>query len=163
MGVELQTLDTTGALWPERQHALRELQIPREDEEENITKPFGMNWKMTAKTILMQLHHKVQTFQYVNRKLVLVVQDHLLDYMSREFRFGHVADEAVIGDPMHIHAYRANRLQSGFRLELRRRMSTNADGIRSALGLQAEANVELSQIMQLLEARMSDETIFSPV
>ena len=163
VGIELQTLDTTGALWPERQRALRELQVPRHDEEENITKPFGMNWKMTAKTILMQLHHKVQTFQYVNRKLVLVVQDHLLDYMTREFRFDHVADEAVLGDPMHIHAYRANRLQSGFRLELRRRMSTNADGIRSALGLQAEANVELSQIMQLLESRMSDETVFAPV
>ena len=163
VGIELQTLDTTGALWPERQRTLRELQVPRHDEEENITKPFGMNWKMTAKTILMQLHHKVQTFQFVNRKLVLVVQDHLLDYMTREFRFDHLADEAVIGDSMHIHAYHANRLQPGFRLKLRRRMSTNADGIRSALGLQAEANVELSQIMQLLETRMSDETVFAPV
>jgi hypothetical protein len=163
VGVELQTLDTTGALWPERQRTLRELDIPRHDDEENVTKPFGMNWKITAKTILMQLHHKVQTFQYVNRKLVLVVQDHLLDYMTREFRFGHLAKEAVIGDPMHIHSYRANRLESGFRLELHRMLSTDSDGIRAALGLQAEANVEMHQLMQTLETRMSDETIFAPI
>ena len=42
---------------------------------------FGMNWKMTAKTILVQLHHKVDTFENLNRKLVLVLQQPLLDYM----------------------------------------------------------------------------------
>ena len=45
---------------------------------------------MTAKTILMQLHHKIQTFEHVNRKLVLVVQDKLLEYMEREFDFTHL-------------------------------------------------------------------------
>ena len=163
VGVELQTLDTTGALWPERQRTLRELDIPRSDDEENIVKPFGMNWKMTAKTILMQLHHKIQTFQYVNRKLTLVVQDRLLDYMTREFSFSHLAEPAVIGDAMHIHAYRAEQRESGFRLELHRRLSTDADGIRTALGLQAEANIELDQIIRTLETRMSDKTIFTPV
>ena len=163
VGVELQTLDTTGALWPERQRTLRELGIPRNDDAENVVKPFGMNWKMTAKTILMQLHHKIQTFQFVNRKLVLVIQDRLLDYMMREFRFNHLTEPAVIGDAMHIHAYRGEPLGVGFRLGLHRRLSTDADGIRAALGLQAEANIELAQIMQTLEIRMSSETAFTPV
>ena len=87
VGIELQTLDTTGAVWPERQRALRDLGVPRSDDEESNTKPFGINWKMTAKTILMQLHHKIETFENVNRKLVLVVQDKLLDYMERGIRF----------------------------------------------------------------------------
>jgi hypothetical protein len=65
-----------------------------------------MNWKMTAKTILVQMHHKVETFEHVNKKLVLVVQDKLLDYMAREFNFGHLANPATLGDSMHFHAYK---------------------------------------------------------
>lgn len=42
-----------------------------------------MNWKMTAKTILVQLHHKIDTFESISKHLVLVVQDYLLDYMKR--------------------------------------------------------------------------------
>ena len=49
VGIELQTLDTTGAVWPERQRTLRNLGVPRNDDEESNTKPFGINWKMTAK------------------------------------------------------------------------------------------------------------------
>ena len=60
VGVELQTLDTTGTVWPERQRLLAELTVRREDNEEASSKPFGMNWKMTAKTILVQMHHKSQ-------------------------------------------------------------------------------------------------------
>ena len=164
VGVELQTLDTTGDWWPERQRALQQLGVRRNDTEEDTNKPHGINWKMTAKTILMQLQHKIQTFQHVNRKLVLVIQDKLLEYMEKEFDFKHLSETAVIGDPMHMHAYQAQKLkEGGFRLELRRRLSTDADGIRSSLGLQAEANLDLEQMIQALQHRMSDETIFTPV
>ena len=77
VGIELQTLDTTGTVWPERQRLLKELDIPRADNAERSTNSFGMNWKMTAKTILVQMHHKAQTFEHVHKKLVLVVQDKL--------------------------------------------------------------------------------------
>ena len=164
VGVELQTLDTTGAVWPERQRALRELGVPRDDDEENDLRRFGINWKMTAKTILMQLHHKIQTFQHVNRKLVLVVQDKLLDYMTREFNFSHIAETASLADAMHIHSYQVNRPErENSRFSLVRRMSTDADGIRACLGLQAEANLELSHIMQTIESKMTEATIFTPV
>ena len=90
VGIELQTLDTTGTVWPERQRLLKELGVPRNDDSEISSKPFGMNWKMTAKTILVQMHHKIQTFEHVNKRLVLVTQDRLLEYMTREFNFGHL-------------------------------------------------------------------------
>ena len=106
VGTELQTLDTTGTVWPERQRLLKELGVPRDDDAEESKKPYGMNWKMTAKTILVQLHHKIQTFEHINKKLVLVVQDILLAYMSREFSFGHLKNPALIGDSMHFHVYR---------------------------------------------------------
>ena len=83
VGIELQTLDTTGTVWPERQRLLKKLGVPRSDAEDASEKSYGMNWKMTAKTILVQMHHKIQTFEHFNKKLVLVVQDKILSYMSQ--------------------------------------------------------------------------------
>jgi Restriction endonuclease NotI. len=164
VGIELQTLDTTGTVWPERQRLIRELGLPRADDAETSDKSFGMNWKMTAKTILVQMHHKVQTFEHVNKKLVLVVQDCLLDYMNREFRFDHLKNPAMIGDSMHFHAYRMTRQDGGdFKLSMARRLSTDTEGIAVCLGLQAEARVELDHIIASLQARISASTLFVPV
>lgn len=164
VGIELQTLDTTGTVWPERQRLLKELGVPRADDAENSDKPYGMNWKMTAKTILVQMHHKVQTFEHVHKKLVLVIQDKLLAYMTKEFKFDHLKNPAVIGDSMHLHAYQMGRAASGdFRLSMVARLSTDADGIGTCLGLQAEARIELDQIIAALQAKISSATLFTPV
>lgn len=51
VAIEFQALDTTGTVWPERQRLLKELRvraIPGDNR-----KSFGINWKMTAKTILV--------------------------------------------------------------------------------------------------------------
>ncbi len=50
VGIELQTLDTTGTVWPERQCLIRELGLTPSDDAESSTKGYGMNWKMIAKT-----------------------------------------------------------------------------------------------------------------
>lgn len=164
VGIELQTLDTTGTVWPERQRLLRTLGVIRTDDGETSDKSFGMNWKMTAKTILVQMHHKIQTFEHVNKKLVLVVQDKLLDYMGREFKFDHLHNPAAIGDSMHLHAYRMNgQADQSYKLVMQSRLSSDADGIGLCLGLQAEARIELEQIMQTLQAKLSVATLFAPV
>jgi hypothetical protein len=164
VGIELQTLDTTGTVWPERQRLLKELKVLRSDSAEDSPKSFGMNWKMTAKTILVQMHHKVKTFEHINKKLVLVVQDKLLNYMTREFRFDHLSNPAVIGEPMHFHSYSMTCDETGeYGLELAARLSTDVEGIASCLGLQAEARVELADIIRRLEAKISPITRFRPV
>ena len=165
VGIELQTLDTTGTVWPERQRLVRDLGLPRADDAEHSSSSFGMNWKMTAKTILMQMHHKVQTFEHVNRKLVLIVQDCLLTYMQREFSFSHLNSPALLGDPMHLHAYAMEQVDGGpdLKLSLATRLSTDADGIASSLGLQAEARVELQQIVDALQEKISPASLFVPV
>ena len=164
VGIELQTLDTTGTVWPERQRLLKELDVPRGDNAENSTSSFGMNWKHTAKTILVQMHHKAQTFEHVNKKLVLVVQNKLLAYMSREFKFEHLRNPASIGDAIHMHAYRMDQqADQSYKLVLQSRLSTDADGIALCLGLQAEARVELEQIILALQAKISPSTLFTPV
>lgn len=162
-GLELQTLDTTGTVWPERQRFLKTCGVTRTDDGENSTKPFGMNWKMTAKTILVQMHHKITTFEHINKKLVLVVQDQLLDYMKNEFNFNHLNNPARQGDPMHIHAYCLNRKSDGFELAFSSRISTDSEGISRCLGLQAEARVEIELIVKTLEAKISTSTLFAPV
>jgi len=161
VGIELQTLDTTGTVWPERQRLLKELGIARGDSAEESGKSFGMNWKMTAKTILVQMHHKVQTFEHVNRKLVIVIQDKFLAYMRKEFKFDHVKDSAAMGDPMHIHAYRmARAVNDEFRLSMISRSSTDAAGMAACLGLQADARIELEQIIATLQAKILPATMF---
>lgn len=164
VGLEIQTLDTTGTVWPERQRLLKKLGVPRRDNEELSTKSYGMNWKMTAKTILVQMHHKIQTFEHVNKKLVLVLQDKLFAYMTKEFTFEHLKNPAVLGDAMHMHVYTLERQSNrSFKLGLQTRVSTDAEGIATCLGLQAEARVELAQIVAALEAKLSPATIFKPV
>lgn len=161
VGVELQALDTTGTVWPERQRFLDSvgIRVPREDVDCPDT--FGMNWKMTAKTILVQPHHKVETFEHINRKLVLAVQDHLLAYMQRNFAFGHMSEPVRQGDSMHFHAYRLSRPKgTDWRMELVRRLSTDGAGVGQAMGLLVSAKVELETILTQLNAKISKRTLF---
>jgi len=163
VGIELQTLDTTGTVFPERQRFLRSIGLSVRSSDVRSRKEFGMNWKMTAKTILVQLHHKTETFEHVNKHLVLVVQDRLLSYMSREFQFEHL-HQARLGDPAHVHSYQLQRQPSGaYRLKLNARLSTDASGVARCLGLQAETKVELEEIIRALQAKISKETQFSPL
>lgn len=158
VGIELQTLDTTGTVWPAREKFLADVGVNEEKEVEAEYKTFGMNWKMTAKTILLQLHHKVKTFEAINKHLCLVIQDHLLDYLRSQFRFDHLT-QPRLSDSMHIHAYNMTiDDRRGYGLSLASRLSTDSDGIAVCLGLQAEANVELHQIVSQLEAKISDVT-----
>lgn len=158
VGVELQTLDTTGTVWPARQEFLKSVNVVKEDGP--VWKTYGMNWKMTAKTILIQLHHKVQTFEAINKHLVLVIQDFLLDYLRKEFQFAHLK-EARRGDPMQLHAYGLSPQKNlSYRLDLASRLSTDSDGIAVCLGLQAETKVELGKIIEQIESKISKDTLF---
>ncbi len=159
IGIELQTLDTTGSVWPERQKAVRELGLHCEDAVPD--KPFGMNWKMTAKTILVQLHHKVRTFENINRHLVLVVQEQLLNYIKKEFSFSHVSSHPLAGDAVHFHSYGLKTVDDRLKLCLKERYSTDSEGISRLLGLNADAKVEFDEIARMLENKVSDKTVFA--
>jgi hypothetical protein len=161
VGIELQTVDTTGTVWPERQRFLDSVGVKVLKKDIECADSFGMNWKMTAKTILVQLHHKVETFEHLNRKLVLVVQDHLLAYMQQNFAFRHMSEPPRHGDSMHFHAYRLDPTISGeWRMELAKRLSTDIVGVGQALGLQVSAKVELETIVAQLESKISQKTLF---
>lgn len=160
VGIEFQTLDTTGTVWPERQRLLGLLGLPVSSADTNSTKRFGMNWKMTAKTILIQLHHKVRTLEHIGKRLVLVIQDCLLDYLQREFSFGHL-NNGRIGDSMHLHAYGLIEDDNRFRIQFDQRLSTDAAGVARCLGIRVETQVELETITAELERKISLQTLLA--
>lgn len=158
VGVELQTMDTTGTVWPARQRFLERVGALTVRESHQPYRTYGMNWKMTAKTTLIQLHHKIQTFEAINRRLVLVTQDHLLRYLRDSFDFDHVGN-AKVGDSMHFHAYRFGEREGKYSLELASRLSTSAEGVAACLGLKAEPRVEFTKIVMEVERKLSRETL----
>jgi hypothetical protein len=159
VAMEFQTLDTTGTVWPERQRLLRTLKI-RTKRITGRKKTFGMNWKMTAKTILVQLHHKVDTLEHVGKHFVLVIQDCLLDYLQRNFNFAHI-EGVRVGDPMHVHSYRLIEGGEEFQMALDTRLSTDAAGVAKCLGIQADTKIEMEAIVNELEKKLSAKTLFS--
>lgn len=157
VGIELQAMDTTGTLWPERQVLLKGLGLV--DSSIDVkNKSYGINWKMTAKTILVQLHHKIKTFEALNKHLVLVAQDCLLDYIKGEFSFSHISDYAKLNEAMHFHAYVLKEDAQSLKLTLSQRYSTNSDGVSKLLGLNTNPNVDLKAIIKSLESKMSEKT-----
>jgi hypothetical protein len=160
VGIELQTLDTTGTVWPERQRFLSQHKVHVKRQDTASTKPFGMNWKMTAKTILVQLNHKIATFEYLSKRLVLVLQDCLLNYMRSEFSFDHIQG-ARDGDPMQFHAYELRQEVAAYSLNLKERLSTDTAGIALCLGLQADTKVELQAMLEQIESKLPQSTLLT--
>jgi hypothetical protein len=157
VGVEFQAVDTTGTLWPPRQQFLRDTGLAIAEDTTGAA-AYGVNWKMTAKTTLVQLHHKVQTFEGLGKSLVLVMQDALLAYMRREFSFQHIHD-ARPGHAMHFHAYTLQPHAQDYRLTLNSRASTDSQGVAMALGLQVSASMELEVISAALQRKLSAKTL----
>ena len=155
IGIELQTMDTTGTVWPEHQRFLNEQGIEVNEEDLNNKKPFGMNWKMTLKTILIQMHHKSETFENLNKHLVLIIQKPLFDHMKCDFNFDGI-DGVRLGDPVHIHSYNLEEQEEKLCLSLHTRVSTDSEGIANCLGLNAETKVELQDIIRILEPKLTD-------
>ena len=156
VGIEFQTLDTTGTVWPERQKFLFDLGFSIHKQESNKT--YGMNWKMTAKTILVQLHHKIITFEYLQKHLVLIIQDSFLEYMKKEFDFDNINNPSLLGDSLQFHSYFLTN-ESEKSLKLKERLSTNSIGIAECLGLNAEKSVDLEIMLEAIEKKISNNTL----
>lgn len=155
VGIELQTVDTTGAVWPERQKFLDERGFKVNPEDIHTKKSFGMNWKMTLKTILVQMHHKSETFEHLNKHLVLIIQKPLYERMRNDFNFDGI-EGVRLGDPVHIHSYNFERNGSRLCLSLHTRVSTDSAGIANCLGLNAESKVELQDLIRFLEPKLTE-------
>lgn len=148
-------MDTTGTVWPERQGFLKERGIEVDFEDLKRKKAFGMNWKMTLKTILIQMHHKSETFEHLNKHLVLIIQKPLYEHMKSDFNFEGI-EGVRLGDPVHIHSYNFVKDGNKLGLTLDVRVSTDSAGIANCLGLNAESKVELQDLIKILELKLTE-------
>lgn len=82
---------------------------------------------------------------------------------QRSIRGAHLCAPPSAGDAMHFHAYGLEDRGDSLELVLKERVSTDADGIAHALGLQAESNVDLVEILDGLERKLSESTRFAPI
>lgn len=87
---------------------------------------------------------------------MLIIQKPLYEYMRKEFSFSHIQGVRV-GDAVHFHSYDVVEEDNGLHLALDTRVSTDTNGVAECLGLNAEANVELKDIIALLESKLLDE------
>jgi hypothetical protein len=160
VGIELQTMDTTGTVWPERQRSVQRRGVAVRRSDVESPKTFGINWKMTAKTILGQLNHKISTFEHMGKRLVLVMQDCLLAYLRKAFAFDHIQGVRD-GDPMQFHSYELRRAKAQYTLALKERISTDTSGVAACLGLQVEPRVELSAILDQIEGKLPKSSLLA--
>lgn len=153
VGIELQALDTTGSLWNERQRFLEARGIPVEPADLQ-PKAFGLNWKMTAKTILMQLHHKISAFEHMHKHIILVAQDCFIDYLKSAFEFSHV-QEPRKEHMLHLHAYEVEEQNQELRIQLSERLSTDSEGLAKAIGLQAQPEIEIQALYAKIQEKLA--------
>jgi carbonic anhydrase len=93
--------------------------------------------------------------------MFLVTQDHLLKYMQHEFCFGYLSQPGKIGDSIHFHAYSLATNGKNYTLNLALRLSTDTAGVAACLGLQANSNVEMEEIIKKLEQKISTKTLMT--
>lgn len=157
VAVEIQTLDTTGTVWLSRQELAQ--QLLKTPATTGGNKGYGMNWKMTAKTILMQLHHKAATLELMGKKLTLVVQDVFYEYLTRVFSTSALRD-AETADSVHFHVYGLAQGPEGtFSLELRSRTSTTTVGLEQMLGLRQSAQIAEEELLTRIQAKIGPSTL----
>jgi len=148
-GIEIQTLDTTGTggIWRAREDLYKG--------NLSTSYSYGINWKMSAKTILMQLHHKGPSFEVLGKKLLLVTQREFFDYIRREFRATQV-HAAAAHDAVHIHTYDCILLNRELQVVLNTRWSTSVRGIEEMLSLGRSPEISEDEIIRRIEARLSE-------
>lgn len=159
--IELQTLDTTGSIWNERQRLLQQHGYNAQEGEAKSSTA-ALNWKMTGKTILAQLVQKSQLFSSMNKNLVLVCQTPLYERMSEDFNFAGVR-EATMSDVLHFHIYDYKLDTSKMKLSLSMRKSAGIEVVEHIMGGQSDGESEYRTFCQTLAARMKDEYRFTPV
>lgn len=152
VGIELQTLDTTGSIWPERQCFLTENGI--ENGNYISKKPFSMNWKMTVKTILVQILQKSKYFESLNKHLVLIIQKPLYEYMNNHFNFDEI-NNVNSKDSIHIHAYDFKEEENKYSLLQYLCISTTSVGIANCLGLNKNSVLEENELIKNLEQKLT--------
>ncbi|HLY32681.1 MAG TPA: NotI family restriction endonuclease [Ktedonobacterales bacterium] len=146
-GIEIQALDTTGSggIWQAREDLSHG--------ELADTYSYGINWKVTAKTILVQLLHKTASFEALGKKLVLVIQNEFAEYLDREFQTTQLRP-ATQEDSVHFHIYCVAEFNNALQIVLHERRSTTLSGIERMLNVGRDTSILLDDVLSHIAAKL---------
>ncbi len=146
-GVEFQALDTTatGHVWTARND------LSKGKMAEDYA--FGLNWRMSAKTILVQMLHKAPTFDSLGKKIVLAVQRPFFEYIRREFASDHLVP-AVPRHAVHFHTYDCLCINDRLRLSLASKWSCSLEGLELMLKQSARPEISEAEVIAAIKARL---------
>lgn len=153
VGVEVQSVDTTGSVWDERQKLLIEHGLIKKTSP-LVGKTYGLNWKMTVKTILVQMLHKCRIFEKLNKHLVLVIQKSLFNYMLENFNLTDINIDDKNGF-IHLHIYDLVNENNSLKLTLFAKKRTNSATIERCIPPSNNKKSDLSSIKKILESRVN--------
>ncbi len=144
-----------------RQQLLDDLGYKVEDS--NAQGSVGVNWKMTAKTILAQMVQKSELFSEMNKNLVLICQTPLYKYMESNFNFAKVRAVADYRDVLHFHVYDYTAVSNRMELSLAFTRSASLETVKEIMGMNPDASKAYDEIIETLKSRLSPEYLFNSV
>ena len=130
VGIEIQSLDTNGSLWDVRQNTLSSLGVFVESSDFPSSTP-SVNWRMSAKTILIQIIQKSEIFFRLRKKLVLACQRPLFEFMRSHYNLENLRNDA--NDTLHFNVYDYHSSEDGSSLTCVQKYSADIDSIRAFL------------------------------
>ena len=89
----------------------------------------------------------------MNKHLVLVLQDQLLNHLKQDFSFDHIR-EVRDEDKMRFHVYELRKEAKAYFLSLKEILSTDSDGITNCLKRRDSSEVELGTILERIEKKL---------
>ena len=148
LSIEIQSIGTsnTGDIWDARNDFL---QAKLRD---NYN--FGINKKMSSKTILIQLLHKLEVLKDINIKILLVIQDYFLEHLRKNYEIDSNFRNQDLNDQIHIHSYNFMKNSLGHELKLKESISTDMKGLHLATKGKSSRKLEIKNIKDPITARL---------
>lgn len=147
VGIEFQTNDTTGSAWQAREDFFAgQLQA---------SYPYGLNWKMTTKLVLIQTLNKAAVFSKWGKKYVWAMQDTLLDRIKTYADMSEFHTEAD-EDEVLFYAYEVFRGPVRYEMRLVERIGSDLEGVAKANAPRTEI---AEDILETFEAVLEREAL----
>ena len=150
VSIEVQAIGTsnTGDIWDARNDHIKG------NLKNNYT--FGINKKMSSKTILVQMLHKSRELNLLQKKNVLVVQDNFWKHIKDTYEIVENFRPQNIEDPVHVHSYSLNENNGVLNIELVEKMSTDLNGLLNAIQPKHTQNLSFQDISNPIERRVKE-------
>ena len=117
---------------------------------------FGINQKMSSKTILVQILHKAEQLNKLQKKTILIIQDYFYKHLLSTYNIKENFKSQKIKDPIHIHSYKLVKNKGDYKIKLDKQVSTDLIGMHKAIKGKGTQVLEKKSIIDAMEKRIGD-------